>query len=65
MENGLVFVLELRGASNSSDQSTDDTHPSLNVILKWTFLFFFFCFFYTRYPRYQKMEITCFMQQLI
>lgn len=37
MENGLVFVPESRGASNSSDKSTDDTHPSLNVILKMDF----------------------------
>lgn len=57
MENGLVFVLELRGVSNSSDQSIDDTHPSFNVILKWTFLVFV-------YARYQQMEMTCFIQQL-
>ncbi len=37
VENGLVFVPELRGASNSSDKSTEDTHPSSNVILQWTF----------------------------
>lgn len=36
VENGLVFVLELRGASNSSDQSTDDTHPRLS----WCFFLY-------------------------
>lgn len=45
MENGLVFVPELRGASNSSDKSTEDTHPSLNVILKLTFLVFLHCLY--------------------
>lgn len=38
MENGLVFVRELREASNSSDKSADDTHPSLKVILSAVFL---------------------------
>lgn len=38
VENGVVFVLKSRGASNSSHKSTDDTHANLNEILIWTFL---------------------------